>query len=804
MKPEKRLYWNQDWEFTKRWNQGTEKLELAGEEGCLVEFPHSNAELPYHYFDESEYSFISGYRKKFTADLAWEGKEVLMTIEAAAHVIEVFLNGEKLGRHEGGYTAYTLSLTEGLRLGQENELILQVDSREELNIPPFGNVIDYMTYGGVYRNVYLEIKEKIWIADVYARATPMEQETEGLYRGRVESTITLGNGEIGDIPEGYTIRQKLTDGLNGETTQKVAARENELELMASGIRLWAVETPCLYRLRTTLYCSDILMDERETVIGFRTAEFKADGFYLNGIKIKIRGLNRHQSYPYVGYAMPEGMQAEDVLILKRELKVNAVRTSHYPQSHAFLDACDRLGLLVFTEIPGWQHIGDEAWKEVALRQTEEMVLQYRNHPSIILWGVRINESQDDDEFYGRTNAIAHRLDPTRPTGGVRFIKKSNLLEDVYTYNDFVHTGKNQGADPKKEVTSDVSKAYLISEYNGHMFPTKPFDDEAHRTEHALRHARVMDAYYGEEDIAGGFGWCMFDYNTHKDFGSGDAICYHGVMDMFRNPKQAAFIYASQAEEEPILEISSAMNIGEYPGGAIGAVYAYTNADAVRVYKNDKFVKEFYPDRKEFPHLPHPPIRMDDFVGELMEKEEGYSKKNAEAIKEVLFAVAKYGQNSLPLSYKLKMLKLMIFQGMTFEDGMRLFYQYIGNWGDTVTTYRFEAVKDGQTVKSMIKEPVTKKVLQAIPGSRYLHNGNTYEAVSVRLRMTDQNGNLLPYYQEPLKLSVQGPVRLIGPDIISLKGGMGGTYLRTTGESGEAVLFIEGNDIESIKIPFTVE
>ena len=109
-----------------------------------------------------------------------------------------------------------------------------------------------------------------------------------------------------------------------------------------------------------------------------------------------------------------------------------------------LEACDERGLLVFTEIPGWQHIGDEAWKQIAMKNTEEMVLQYRNHPSIILWGVRINESMDEDALYTETNRIAHALDSTRQTSGVRYIRKSSLLEDVYAYNDFSHQGNNAG------------------------------------------------------------------------------------------------------------------------------------------------------------------------------------------------------------------------------------------------------------------------------------------------------------------------------------------------------------------------
>mgnify|MGYP002233452741 CR=1 FL=1 len=114
------------------------------------------------------------------------------------------------------------------------------------------------------------------------------------------------------------------------------------------------------------------------------------------------GLNRHQSYPYIGYAAPESLQREDARILQEELHCTAVRTSHYPQSQYFLDECDRRGLLVFTELPGCSTIGDDNWKDAACEMLQEMLLQNRNHPSIILWGVRINESVDDDAFYART------------------------------------------------------------------------------------------------------------------------------------------------------------------------------------------------------------------------------------------------------------------------------------------------------------------------------------------------------------------------------------------------------------------
>ena len=162
----------------------------------------------------------------------------------------------------------------------------------------------------------------------------------------------------------------------------------------------------------------------------------------------------------MGYAMPESMQRMDADILKYELGVNAVRTSHYPQSHYFIDQCDRIGLLVFMEIPGWQHIGDEAWKDQAVINVRDMVMQYRNHTSIILWGVRINESQDDDDFYRRTNAAARELDPSRPTGGVRAHKKSSLWKTSTLTMILCMTAQTGDVRKRTSVTSDPKNASI--------------------------------------------------------------------------------------------------------------------------------------------------------------------------------------------------------------------------------------------------------------------------------------------------------------------------------------------------------
>ena len=342
-----RISLNRGWDFTERFDGAF--LSGAHTDGeRRVELPHACRETPYDYFDESLYQMVCGYRRKLKIPVEWTGKRTVLWIGAAGHSAEVYLNGRKLGEHRCGYTAFSVELTRELVPGEEALLAIRVDSRETQDIPPFGHVIDYMTYGGLYREVWLEVREQCCLADVFAMPA---------LSGRLKTRITVS----GD-PSGLSLRQRVMDGdvLLAEGSFPVCG---ETELQAEGILPWDLEQPRLYTLETVLLRDGAEIDRVETRIGFRDAEFRTDGFYLNGKKVRLRGLNRHQSYPYVGYAMPASIQRYDADILKTELGCNCVRTSHYPQSPHFIDRCDELGLLVFTEIPGWQHIGGESWKE---------------------------------------------------------------------------------------------------------------------------------------------------------------------------------------------------------------------------------------------------------------------------------------------------------------------------------------------------------------------------------------------------------------------------------------------------------
>ncbi len=758
-----------------------------------IEIPHTPVVLSHNCFDEDIYQDIYHYSKTFTTLPQWEGAAILLTVEGAAHRATVIFNGNELYTHKCGYTAFTVDITQYLNsTDKENTLEIILDSCESLDQPPFGNVIDYMTYAGLYREVYIEQVSSIYMKDV-AVFSDM-----AYYSSTIELNKIPDNLSLSVTQSLYKKNNDSYDQLIYESEPyKVSGNKCTIKSPVLDVESWSLNNPNLYKLVTHLKDTDgNIYDTNETITGFRTISFDSTGFYLNGEKIKLRGLNRHQSYPYIGYAAPEKLQKDDAFIIKNKLGCNIVRTSHYPQSQYFIDECDRLGLLVFTEIPGWQHIGEsDDWKEQTLNNVRDMVLQYRNHPSIILWGVRINESQDCDELYEKTNELARQLDPTRPTGGVRFLKNSHFFEDVYTYNDFVHNGTNTGLLHKKSVTKSRG-GYLVSEYCGHMYPVKSFDSELMRTDLALRHARIADCAAKYNDIAGAIGWCAFDYHTHNDFGSGDRICYHGVMDMFRNPKLASFVYASQKDYKQaadcVLEVSTDMHIGDFQAGTLGEIWAFTNAPAIKVYDNGEYVKTYTSKDSPFKGLAHGPILIDDMIGDRLVSQDKINPLFAPSVKKLLFIIRKYTVDKTPLKYKVLFALLMLCGAITPKRMEQLYFKYMGSWGGNSRVTTVEAVdKDNNPIKTIKRGARVKQISLALESLRdTLIQGSSYDSVEINIKAVDEHENILHYCQEPFTVKCEGAVKLIGSEISSLKGGMGGVYIRTKGQSGKGTVTVK--------------
>ena len=264
--------------------------------------------------------------------------------------------------------------------------------------------------------------------------------------------------------------------------------------------------------------------------------------------------------------------------------------------------------------------------------------------------------------------------------------------------------------------------------------------------------------------------------------------------MYRNPKLAAFVYASQSDTKDVLEISSSMDIGEYPSGYIDRIYVFTNCDSVKLYKNNEYVKEFYPSEK-YSHMKHPPIQIDDTIGCLLETKEGYDSSVSKDIKTILNAIAKYGQAALPIIVLLKCAKLMAFKHFTYEKGVELYGKYIASWGNQTTSWKFEGIKNGKVVKTVIKEPFETMKMKVNVSSQELIEKDTYEMAIVSVSLTDQNDQVLPYVNRVLNVKTSEEVEIIGSSSISFVGGYA-SFMIQSKKKGTAQIKLEVDGIAS--------
>ena len=736
----------------------------------VVDIPHSFNLVPYNYFDEKDYQKIATYEKIFDVEESLDNKVFILHFAGFMLLAKIYLNDKLLGTFVSGYVPVEIDVTEHLKQ-KGNRLVVILDSRENEKYPPFGYAVDYLTFSGIYREVSLFSHPKTYLKNLYVH-------------GKMNGELTLKYEVVGHseykIANTLFYKGSIVTEFDGD---KYCLFEP---------RLWDLEHPRLYELKTVIESQDG-KEEYLTRFGFRDAVFKPDGFYLNNKRVKIVGLNRHQGYPYVGYAMPERMQKEDADLLKYEIGLNTVRTSHYPQSEHFLDRCDEIGLMVINEIPGWQYISPNGtWREHFMLFLQKMIETERNHPCLIAHGVRIDESVDDHDLYNLANQTAHKLDPYRQTLGVRNFKNSELLEDIYAYNDFICQDMKVGLDNPKHIKHQ-GKPYLVTEYLGHMDPYKATTDLDRKIEVAKRHMKVLDDNFKYDKISGAIGWCFVDYHTHVDFGSGDHICAHGVMDMYRNPKFSSYVYASQQEEKPVMEILSNIKPGDLAEAIYGDIYVATNCDYVELYKNDEFVGKFYPNKKEFKHIKHPLILIDDLVGKTF-KEERFQEKHWARMGKTFSYYAIHGFTKMKLKDSLFLARMMLKYHMKYDDLVYYWNKHVASWGGIAKKWTFKGYKDDKDV--LVKEIGPSKTfdLKVECPATVLEPKETYDVIRIKLSHVDEYDSLMFYSQRVIEITTEGAIELIGDNHQALLGGQLSIYIRSKGK-GTAKVKFKMDDIE---------
>lgn len=805
---------NFDWQFS------IGKVRRANSKTYSVDLPHTPKQIPTSYIDyQSLQEGVYHYTKSFKLLKKYQNKRIFVKFEGVAQKSTIYINGTKVETNNCGYNAFEIELTQYIKFGSENILTVVTEGSSNLNQPPFGGAVDFLTYAGIYREVNLIIKDEVNIKGVFVVPSQKSFEAHFEVDFPQKNPITALRLSLFDSHQ-KIIKAKTINFVDSENTYRSG--------VINSVKPWDIDTPNLYELEISLLDKkNRELDTHRVRFGFREIEWKVDGFYLNGIRRQLRGLNRHQSFPIQGYAMPKRVQKLDAKILKNELGVNMVRTSHYMQSKHFLDACDELGLLVFSEVPGWQHIStDVTWQNQHLKNVDNMIREHRNHPSIVIWGIRINESPDNDDLYTKSNAIAHKLDPTRPTSGVRCFAKSNLIEDVFSFNDFssgfpvgskLSELKNKPSKLKpiaklKKTTPDLTRPYLITENIGHTFPTKLFDNEARQTELALRHLQMHSVGKNIENLAGVLSWCAFDYHTRDSFGSGNNICHHGVMDIYRNPKFASHAYSVQKSISPILEVSSRMATGDWDAIAQDCVVVLSDTEYVQVWvksnntsekqikekktknKKDKtasgdeknemtdkegyvLVNTVYP-AKEYDGIAHPPFIINDWYSGLISQLENMRIGKARRIVKLAKILMQKNQDNLCIKEKLFTIWALI-TGINKDLLWKIISKYLSPSEAEAKSYKFVGFRSDKAVIEKIIEPAKEINLKTDIDTQVLEVGDTYDIASLRISAVDQNGIALPYYFEPVTAKISGPFEIIGDTTISLVGGKGGFYIRTT-------------------------
>jgi beta-galactosidase len=594
---------------------------------ATVTLPHTVAPLSWQNWDPSAWEQVWVYRKHFDAPPGLDGKRVFLDFSAAMTHATVTLNGAQVADHLGGYLPFSAEITPQLQ-PSGNVLAVTLDATFNLNVPPdrpapyISTSVDYWQPGGIYRDVRLRAVPQLFLADLFAK--PVNVLDAAARQVMIEATVDAAIVPAGTAEVAVEL---LDDG------RPVAAGQVPVVLTGAGqvtvtttlsglgdITLWDIDNPKLYQVVATLLVNGSPLHDYQVRTGFREATFTLDGFYLNGRPVKLFGVDRHQFFPFAGGAMPARVQARDAEIIRNELNCNMVRCSHYPQSADFYDACDEVGLMAWEEAPGWGYLGDASWLALAYRDIGDMITRDRNHPSIIIWGARLNETPDNTTFYTSTNSLAHSLDDSRPTAGAMAGQRltKDYQQDVFAEDDYSSIVNAAGVkQPTLQPPVDgPGIPYMISEavgtLSGPAIYYRRIDPQAVQQGQATAHAMVHSIAASDDRYCGLLAWSGFDYPS----GSGNqyqGVKYTGVVDLFRIAKPGAAIYQAQTDPAltPVIAPAFYWDFGlASPVTSLASAMICSNLDRLEIYVGGEHFATATPDTGDYTYLDYPPSFVD--------------------------------------------------------------------------------------------------------------------------------------------------------------------------------------------------
>lgn len=539
------------------------------------------------------YQGVCWYRRRFTIPADYEGMNFYFELEAAMQRVDAWLDGSPLGVRTGGFLPMQFDLT-GIATGSEHVLVLRVDNSDMADVPPGKQqgALDFCYFGGLYRDAWLHIVSPVHFTSAVHAGKVASGGLFVHYRDVSAESATVSvdmHFENRSSHEEDVRVQLLLDGSEVYTSAPIALHAGE-DRCERGVfqvmepRLWHPHHPHLYQLTAQILRQDTVVDEVSERIGIRTIAFTTEGFFINGEKLFLNGANRHQEYPYVGFALPDSIQRRDVRLL-RESGVISVRQGHYPQDKAFMDACDEMGVLCVIPTPGWQiHPDSVLFDERSFENTRRLIRMNRNHPSACLWEPILNET-DYPEYFAKKQ--------------LEIVQEEMGEEDAWCACDS-HYAYAEHYPVVYSHTPVPGKPRYIREYGDNW--TEQFGPmttlrrvrrgenisfypggEAAMLRSAQEHFEHYASIQLDSTLSGGAMWAGIDHNRGYEESEGAV----GMLDLLRIPK--TYYYLFDCQQDMALAGPKCYIANDWTESSPRDVHVYTNASAVRLFLNDRLV-----------------------------------------------------------------------------------------------------------------------------------------------------------------------------------------------------------------------
>lgn len=622
---------NVGWRFHKGDVPQGEKMDLDDHNWTIVNLPHSVELVPFEASGSKNYQGPAWYRKRVKLGTEYAGKDVTIHFEGVMGKSLYYVNGKKIKEQFGGFLPVTINLTEaGVQPGEEALIAVYADNSDDPMYPPGKPqyVMDFCYFGGIYRDCWLIATNPVFItdpnvADVEAGGgifVSYDEVSDKSAKVRVKTHIQNKTNK----PETVKVRQALFDRNEKMVAEKSSsfridpssASSVEQLLKVTNPKLWHPDSPERYSLRTFVSVNGKIVDGMNTKIGIRSVEMRGvDGLYINGklFEDKLMGANRHQDYAYIGNAIPNNLHWNDVKKL-RDLGFRVIRSAHYPQDPAFMDACDELGMFIIVATPGWQFWNDKpVFEQRVLSDIRNMVRRDRNHPSVFLWEPILNETSFPESFAKKAHDTTHA---EYPYAGC-FTACDDHSKGAEFY-DVIYCAPKNAAYYQKLGKSCFTREFgdHVDDWNSHNSYSRAAREWGERAQirQAQHYAKknysgslsIDDFYKSEKAHVGGTLWHSFDHQRgyHPD------PFWGGLMDAARLPKYSYYMMMSQrdpylklekADSGPMVYIANAMT----PFSPEDIV-VYTNCDSVRLVINERDTLIQSP-VKDDKGIKHPPL-----------------------------------------------------------------------------------------------------------------------------------------------------------------------------------------------------